>query len=219
MRVDVLVFGPHPDDIEIGLGGSVARHVDLGYRVGLCDLTRGELSTNGTVDQRFEEAQAAAEVLGAAWRENLAWPDGEIGRDGEQHLRSAVELIRRCQPTLVAVPYWSDRHPDHEVASRALTTAVFRSGLRRYAADGSAWKPDWVCYYFINDVAEPSFVLDVSESYPRKREAFECPRSQFRPVFHDAVQTRLTSSRFLKMAEARDAHLGALAGVHKDRVS
>lgn len=212
MRVDVLVFGPHPDDIEIGLGGSVARHVDLGYRVGLCDLTRGELSTNGTVKERFEEAQAAAEVLGVEWRENLGWPDGEIGRDGD-HVRSAVELLRRCQPTVVAVPYWGDRHPDHEVASRVLTAAVFRSGLRRYAAEGSAWKPDWVCYYFINDTAEPSFILDVSGSYPRKREALECHRSQFRPVSHDAVPTRLTSSRFLQMIEARDAHLGALAGV------
>ena len=212
MRVDVLAFGPHPDDIEIGLGGSVARHVDLGYRVGLCDLTRDELSTNGTMDERLEEAQAAAEVLGAAWRENLGWPDGEIGQDRARE-RSAVELIRRSQPAMIAVPYWDDRHPDHGVASRVLTTAVFRSGLRRYAADGVPWKPDWVCYYFINDTAEPSFVLDVSDAYPRKREALECHRSQFRPVSQDAVPTRLTSSRFLQMIEARDAHLGALAGV------
>ena len=212
MRADVLVFGPHPDDIEIGLGGAVAKHVDLGYRVGLCDLTRGELGSNGTVEDRAVEAKAAAEVLGAAWRENLGWADGEIGWDREQ-VRTVVELIRRARLALVAVPYWRDRHPDHEAACRVLTAATFRSGLRRYAAEGAAWKPDWVCHYFINDDAAPSFVIDVSEAYPRKRQALECHTSQFRPTSDDAVPTRLTGSRFLQMIEARDAHLGALAGV------
>ncbi|MEE8129533.1 MAG: bacillithiol biosynthesis deacetylase BshB1 [Vicinamibacterales bacterium] len=212
MHVDVLVFGPHPDDIEIGLGATVAKHVDLGYRVGLCDLTRGELGSNGTVEERAAEALAAAEVLGAAWRQNLGWAEGEIGWD-RGHVRSAVELIRRARPAVIAIPYWRDQHPDHEAASRLLTDAAFRSGLRRYAAEGAAWKPEWVCHYFINDAVEPSFVIDVSDAYPRKQQALECHRSQFRPVSDDAVPTRLTGSGFRRMIEARDAHLGALAGV------
>ena len=212
MHVDVLVFGPYPDDIEIGLGATVAKHVDLGYRVGLCDLTRGELSSNGTVEERAEEALAAAEVLGAVWRQNPGWADGEIGWD-RGHVRSVVELIRRARPALIAIPYWHDRHPDHEAASRLLTDATFRSGLRHYASEGAAWKPEWVCHYFINDTVEPSFVIDVSDAYPGKQQALECHRSQFQPGSDDAVPTRLTGPDFLRMIEARDAHLGALAGV------
>jgi len=214
-NVDVLVFGPHPDDIEIGVGGAVATHVDLGYRVGLCDLTRGELGSNGTAEQRMDEAQVAAEVLGVAWRENLEWPDGEIAADGRSgaQIRSAAELLRRSRPAVAVLPYWRDRHPDHESASRILTEAVFRAGLRRFAADGAPWKPDWTCYYFINDVTEASFAIDVTQAYERKRQALACHGSQFRPAGDQAVETRLTASSFQQMIEARDAHLGALIGV------
>ena len=180
-NVDVLVFGPHPDDIEIGVGGAVATHVDLGYRVGLCDLTRGELGSNGTPEERTDEAQAAAEVLGATWRVNLEWPDGEIAADrrSSTHIRSAAELLRRCRPSVALLPYWRDRHPDHEAASRVVTEAVFRAGLRRFAIDGEPWKPDWTCYYFINDVSDSSFVIDVTSAYDRKRQALACHRSHF----------------------------------------
>src|SRR5437867_3957 len=164
MSIDLLVFGPHPDDIEIGLGGTVARHAAAGLRVGLCDLTAGELGTNGTVDERLAEAEAARVELGAAWRENLRWPDRQIDRRPE-HLAEAVAFIRRHRPRVVAVPYWTDRHPHHGAASTLLTEAIFNSGLRRYAADGEAWKPEWICYYFINDAVAPSFVIDVSDHY------------------------------------------------------
>lgn len=212
--VDILVFGPHPDDIEIGIGGSVAVHVDRGDAVGLCDLTKGELGSNGTVEQRMSEAHAAAEVLGVAWRENLGWPDGDIAGDGTtaDHVRVASELIRRVRPSVVVIPHWRDRHPDHTAASRVLGEAVFRAGLRRYAAEGAAWKPDWTCYYFINDLDTPAFVVDVTDSYDRKREALACHESQFRPTGDAAVQTRLTGARFLQMIESRDAHLGSLIG-------
>src|SRR5688572_22876652 len=95
--IDLLVFGPHPDDLEIGLGGTIARHTSAGHRVGLCDLTKGELSSNGTPEERQQEAAAATRVLGALWRENLGWPDGGIAPTPEL-IRSAVELIRRCRP-------------------------------------------------------------------------------------------------------------------------
>jgi N-acetylglucosamine malate deacetylase 1 len=212
LPLDLLVFGPHPDDIEIGLGGTVARHVAMGYSVGLCDLTRGELGSNGTPDQRMAEAQAAASVLGVAWRRNLGWPDGRIGQ-ADRHLREVVDIVRQERPRVIAVPYVNDRHPDHAAASRMLTTAVFRSGLRRFPASGEAWRPDWTVYYFVNDSALPSFVVDVSDYYEIKRRSLACHRSQFDPVGPDAVPTRLTSQRFMQLIESRDAQFGALAGV------
>ena len=210
--VDVLVFGPHPDDIEIGLGGTIALHTAAGQRVGLCDLTAGELSSNGTPAQRQVEAAESAVVLGAAWRENLGWPDGAIAQTPAT-IRSAVDLIRRTRPRAIAVPYWDDRHPDHVASSHVLRTAVFTSGLRRYESADAAWRPDWLCYYFINDGATPSFVVDVSAHYQRKRDALDCYRSQFAPREDEAVATRLTASTFRQLIESRDAQFGALAGV------
>ena len=207
--VDLLVFGPHPDDIEIGLGGAVARHVDLGLGVGLCDLTAGEMGSNGTVEERLAEAEAARAALGAAWRVNLRWPDRAIG--GPEQIRSAVALIRQARPRGIAIPYWSDRHPDHVAASAVLTEAVFNSGLRRFEPSSEAWKPSRVCYYFINDAAPPSFLIDVSSAYERKRAALACYVSQFRPAGSDAVGTRLTTPRFQQLVESRDAQFGALA--------
>jgi bacillithiol biosynthesis deacetylase BshB1 len=211
--VDLLVFGPHPDDIEIGFGGVVALHAANGYRVGLCDLTRGELGSNGTPDEREAEGEAARAVLGAAWRENLRWPDGGI--DGnERQIHDAVRLIRRARPRTVAVPYWKDRHPDHRAASRVLARAAFKSGLRRFAPDqGDVWRPDWVCYYFINDSGPASFAIDVSAHYDTKRKALACHRSQFGAAGAGSVATRLTAPHFHQLIESRDAHLGALAGV------
>lgn len=210
MDTDLLVFGPHPDDLEIGLGGTIARHVADGYRVGLCDLTAGELGTNGTPERRRAESQQAAEVLGVAWRENLGWPDGGMSTD---HIRPAVEFIRRHRPATVAVPYWDDRHPDHVASSRLLQEAVFRSGLRKYPADGEAWRVDWICYYFINQSASPSFVVDVSAHYETKRAALDCHASQFAPDEPGAVPTRLTASSFRQLIESRDAQFGAGIGV------
>jgi len=209
---DLLVFGPHPDDIEIGLGGTVARHTAEGHVVGLCDLTEGEMSSNGTVAERRAEAAAAARVLGADWRENLGWPDGDIAATPAA-IRSAVELIRRHRPRTIAIPYWDDRHPDHVAASHVLRLAVFKSRLGRYEAEGDPWAPDWICYYFINDSVAPSFVVDVSAHYERKREALACHRTQFQPEGGSAVATRLSAPTFRQLIESRDAQFGALAGV------
>jgi bacillithiol biosynthesis deacetylase BshB1 len=211
MAVDLLVFGPHPDDLEIGLGGTIAHHAARGLRVGLCDLTAGEMGSNGTVEERLAEAEAARVVLGAAWRENLRWPDREIGKH-PGHLDQAVTFSRRHQPRAVAVPYWSDRHPDHVAASAVLTEAVFNAGLKRYKPEEAAWRPEWTCYYYINDAVPPSFVVDVSEHYERKRQALDCHRSQF--VRADAAAaTRLNTPAFRQLIESRDAQFGALAGV------
>jgi|SRR5829696_5988172 len=211
MSIDLLVFGPHPDDLEIGLGGTIARHAAEGHVVGLCDLTEGEMSSNGTVAERREEAAAAARVLGAAWRENLQWPDGEIAATPAT-IRSAVDLIRRHRPRTIAVPYWDDRHPDHVAASHVLRQAAFKSGLRRYATEADPWSSDWICYYFINDSVTPSFVVDVSAHYDRKRAALDCHRSQFTPSGDGAIATRLSTPAFRQRIESRDAQFGSLIG-------
>lgn len=210
--VDLLVFGPHPDDIEIGLGGSVAKHAALGHRVGLCDLTAGEMGSNGTVEVRLAEAEAARAVLDAAWRVNLRLPDRRLGTSPD-HARAATALIRTSRPRAVAIPYGADRHPDHVAASRMLTEAVFNSGLRRYEDGNDPWRPEWVLYYFINDAATPSFVVDVSEHYEIKRRALRCHESQFQASEAGGTQTRLTSPLFQQLVESRDAQFGALAGV------
>jgi bacillithiol biosynthesis deacetylase BshB1 len=214
--IDLLVFGPHPDDLEIGLGGTIAHHVALGWTVGLCDLTAGEMGSNGSVEERLDEAERARGILGAAWRENLRWPDRRIGKD-PAHLDHAVTFIRRHRPRVVAVPYWSDRHPDHPAASQVLTEACFNAGLRRYGSGGGeAWKPEWICYYFINDSAPPSFFIDVSDVYERKLAALDCYSSQFTaPAAGGAVPTRLNTPLFRQLIESRDAQYGALAGVRR----
>jgi bacillithiol biosynthesis deacetylase BshB1 len=209
--VDLLVFGPHPDDLEIGAGGTVAKHAAMGLLVGLCDLTAGEMGSNGTVEERLAEAEDARKVLGAVWRLNLRWPDRAIGSEPKQGL-AATELIRQVRPKAIALPYWSDRHPDHGAASRVLTEAIFNAGLRRFNAEGEPWKPEMTSYYFINESTQPSFVVDVSQHYETKRRALACHASQFRPSAGGA-QTRLTSPRFMTLIESRDAQFGVLAGV------
>jgi bacillithiol biosynthesis deacetylase BshB1 len=225
--LDLLVFGPHPDDLEIGLGGTIAHHAARGLRVALCDLTAGEMGSNGTVEDRLAESESARVVLGAVWRENLRWPDRRIGKD-PAHLESAIAFIRRHRPRVVAAPYWSDRHPDHVAASQVISEAAFNAGLRKYPAEGDAWKVEWVCYYFINDSTAPSFVVDVSDVYERKRQALDCHSSQFTAPAasstgadaaareagdHAVVATRLNTPLFRQMIESRDAQFGALAGV------
>jgi len=211
MPVDLLAFGPHPDDLEIGLGGTLAKHAALGHRVGLCDLTRGEMASNGTPEERVKEGADAARVLGAAWRENLGIPDRAIGSSPD-HARWVVETIRAARPRVIAVPYWQDRHPDHLAAFILLRDGVFNAKLKRYEAGGDPWQAGWVCFYFINDTAPPSFVVDVSDHYEIKRRALACYRSQFARAT-GAAETRLNSPGFSQLIESRDAQFGALAGV------
>lgn len=211
MGVDLLVFGPHPDDLEIGAGGTIARHAESGSTVGLCDLTAGEMGSNGTVEQRLAESEAARQVLGAAWRENLRLPDRQIGKSPDHHMTVAA-FIRKHQPRVVAAPYWSDRHPDHGAASALITEAVFNAGLKKYNAPGEAWKAEWICYYFINDGATPSFVVDVSAQYEKKRKALDCHVTQFQPPGPATAATRLNTPLFRQLIESRDAQFGALAG-------
>ena len=211
MDVDLLAFGPHPDDLEIGMGGTLRRHADLGAAVVLCDLTRGEMGSNGTPQQRVAEAERAGLVLGARSRENLGLPDGALAVEPRQ-VAPIVELIRRTRPRVVAVPHRDDRHPDHVAAHALLVRALFDAGLRRVKAAGEPWRPILICSYFINDWVPPAFVVDVSDVYAAKRAALACYESQFAPAAAGSVQTRLTSPRFMQLIESRDAQFGAQAG-------
>jgi bacillithiol biosynthesis deacetylase BshB1 len=173
------------------------------------------MGSNGTPEERLREAEEARVVLGAAWRENLGWPDRGITGDRAQ-LDQVTRLVRSCQPRVAAIPYWQDRHPDHVAASRVLTEAIFNARLRRYQLEGggpAAWAPEWVCYYFINDDGPISFAIDVSAHYDAKRRALECYRSQFMPEGPGAAETRLTAPTFARLISSRDARFGALAGV------
>src|SRR5262249_42816112 len=150
----------------------------------------------------------------ASARATLGWPGG--GTPALPGLvRSAAATIRRHRPQAIAIPHWNDRHPDHVGASEVLTSAAFAAGLRRYATEGDPWRPEWVCYYFINDSVAPSFVVDVSAHYERKWSALACYRSQFAPAADggEAVGTRLTAPTFRALIESRDAQFGALSGV------
>ena len=196
------------------MGGTIARHVSDGFSVGVCDLTAGELGSNGTPEGRRQEAEAAARVLGVRWRECLGWPDGDLSASPDR-IRAGAAFLRKHRPRAIAVPYWDDRHPDHIAASETLRIAAFRAGLRRFDT-GTAdepWRPEWTCYYFINDQNTPSFVVDVSAHYERKREALACYQSQFAPQGGGAVATRLTASTFRQLIESRDAQFGAGVGV------
>lgn len=205
-KVDIVAFGAHPDDVEIGCGGLLAKEVALGYKVGIVDLTQGEMGTNGTIEERAAEAQKAAEILGATWRKNLKIPDRHVDKS-EENLAKVVEVIRTAQPKLILMPYWNDRHPDHVNASNLVTEAHFSSGLRKYQPDQKAFRPREMLYYFMNYEQEPSFIVDVTKYWDTKIEAISAHESQFgrrNPMFPTEV-----NSRFPGKLEGRFRHYGS----------
>lgn len=224
--VDLLAFGPHPDDVELFCGGLLARSAALGYRTAIVDLTRGEKSSRGDPQTRQQEAEEGARVLGVASRENLELPDGglsgdlpvELGRAREPGERSpvarVVEVLRRLRPEIVVAPWHKERHPDHEAASAIVTRALFYAGVRRWPdGDGDdAFSPRQVLYYPMRHVAEPSFIVDVTASYEKKTAAIACYRSQVEPR-QGEPSTLVSSPLSLSSLEARDRFYGAHIGV------
>ncbi|MGF7185106.1 bacillithiol biosynthesis deacetylase BshB1 [Desulfitispora alkaliphila] len=177
-QVDILAIGAHPDDVEIGMGGTIAKHVELGYKVGLLDLTRGEMGTNGSIEIRSSEGKKAMEILGCVFRLNLELPDGGVVCTKENVLK-LVRVLRFTKPTLVFAPYWEDKHPDHVACSKLLDEAVFISSLKKFLPDVPPHKPKTACYYLINPMVQPSFVVDVTEYYDTKVKAVLAHDSQF----------------------------------------
>ncbi|MEK8127366.1 bacillithiol biosynthesis deacetylase BshB1 [Paenibacillus filicis] len=206
LKLDFLVFGAHADDAEIGMGGTIAKHAEAGLRIGICDLTLAEMSSNGTVEGRRAEAAEAAKVLKLASRSNLELPDRGLTADAE-YIRRIVAEIRLHRPRIVFAPYWEDRHPDHIACSRLVQEAVFNAKLRKYMPEVPAHTVEETYFYFINDTVNPDVMIDVTPVYGMKQAALRAYRSQFETSGEDVVRTPLNQG-YLERVEARDSLLG-----------
>jgi bacillithiol biosynthesis deacetylase BshB1 len=209
--VDVVAFGAHPDDVEIGCGGAVAKLTDAGKRVAIVDLTRGELGTRGDAEIRAREAAEAARILGVTARENLGLPDGHIRADIESK-RAVVEAVRRLRPESVLLPYWRDRHPDHDSASALIYEAAFLSGLRRFETGQKSHRPTRLFYFVGWSDFEPTFIVDITAQFDRKMEAVDAFATQFRASASPDPETDLTSPRADWRIRSRCAYYGSLIG-------
>ncbi len=210
-EMDVLVFAPHPDDAELFCGGAILKLKKQGARVGLIDLTRGELGTRGSAEKRREEAAEAARILGVDLRENAGLPDGNIAVDTASK-RTVIEFIRTYRPKIVLAPYWEDRHPDHVNASHLLSAAFFYSGLEKVKTEREAYRPKSLIYYFQHKVERPSFVVDISDEFKTKLEAIKAYTSQFHDPGSKEPETYISSPEFMKSVETRARYFGFQIG-------
>jgi N-acetylglucosamine malate deacetylase 1 len=218
LPVDVLAFGPHPDDVELGCGGTLAALAVRGLSFGIVDLTRGEMATRGTPATRAREAAEAARLLGARFRSNLDLGDGDLRTDRAAQLL-VIEAIRRTRPRLVLAPWTEDRHPDHERAGRLVAEASWYAGLVRLETGLPPHRPDQVVFYSAYALLRPTFLVDVSASFEAKRAALSAYASQFfdasRPVDDGArePETYVSSKSFWDGVEARARAYGRIANV------
>jgi len=210
----VVAFGIHPDDVELGCGGTVARCAQRGDTVTIVDLTAGESSSNGTRDERAAEAHAAAEILGVGARENLEIPDaGVVSEDAGQQL-AVVACIRRLRPQVLLVPNADDPHPDHASGGVLIERAVYLAGVAGYRTPGAAgpWKPSAVLRYSGRREVRPDVVVDISETFERRRAAIDAHESQFKRG-EGGAETPLNAPDFLGAVEGRARVAGARIGV------
>lgn len=217
MKLHLLGIAVHPDDIELSAAGTLIKHARMGQKVGIIDLTRGELGTRGTPELRLEEAAEAARIMGMAVRENLGMRDGFLVND-EAHQMLLIQYIRKYQPEIVIANAIADRHPDHGKAGKLIADACFLSGLRKIETtfDGTpqtAWRPKRV-YHMIQDrFIEPSFIVDVSDTHATKMEAIKAYKSQFHDPNSTEPLTYISRGGFLESIEARAMLLGKRIGV------
>jgi len=210
--LDILAFGAHPDDVEIGIGGTLAYHGDKGYRCGIVDLTGGERATNGTPHIRAQEGKEAAEVLGAEVRECAGLPDAFLRAD-RPALETVVEIIRKYAPRAVLCPYPEDRHPDHEHAGRLVREACHLAGLKKFPAGGTPYRPTRIYYYFLSKMEKPQLVVDISDYASQKWKAIACHKSQFQLPREVSMETMVNSPLFIRFICGRDQYFGSLVGV------
>ena len=215
---DILAFSPHPDDAELYCAGTLLVLKDSGYRTGIVDLTRGELSTRGTLESRAGERIEATRILELDVRDNADLPDGGIANTPEQR-EAVIRCLRRYRPRTVLLPYGQDRHPDHAHASELLRDALFLSGLvkfKTYEVDGSeqtAWRPPLAYHYMLSHDFEPSIIVDVSEVQDRKLAAIRAYGTQFHTgEDDDGVATYISTPEFLASLIGRSQRLGFLVG-------
>jgi len=212
MTVDAIFFDAHPDDIELSCGGTIVSFIKRGLRVGIVDLTSGEMGTRGTPTTRKREAAASARILGAAFREQLDFGDGGL-RTGRGEELQIIDVVRRHRPSVVFAPWPDERHPDHARTGRIVTDASFYAGLRALETALPPHRPQTTVYYLQNYMVPPSFVVDVTATWKTKMRAVAAFKSQFHNPKSKEPATFISSKSFIDMIEARGRHFGALIGV------
>jgi N-acetylglucosamine malate deacetylase 1 len=213
MKLDILAFGAHADDVEIGMGGTIAKFANEGKNIGICDLTKAEMSSNGTVETRKQEAIKAAAILGVSGRETLALPDRGLFLKDE-YIRDIVRVIRRNRPELVFAPYFDDRHPDHGSCARLVEEAFFSAAVRKYDEESGldAHRPKALYFYMINGFHKPDFIVDISDFMDSKIKALNAYESQFKKS--DATFETPLVNGYIETVESREKLFGKEAGVN-----
>lgn len=218
MKIDILAFGVHPDDVELGCAGTLLASIHQGKKAGIVDLTRGELGTRGNAETRDAESSAAAAVLGLHARENLEMADGFFEHNRENILK-IVTVLRKYRPDIILCNAPEDRHPDHGRSSKLVSDAAFLSGLRKIETQDTAgkqqeaWRPKYVFYYIQDKYLEPDFVFDISPFHDKKRQAIQCYATQFYNPELGEPNTYISSPEFLESITAREIILGKRIGV------
>jgi bacillithiol biosynthesis deacetylase BshB1 len=216
IELDILAIGAHPDDIELSCGGTVLTSVKRGYKVGILDLTQGEMGTRGSMELRRKEADRAKQILGVALRENLGLKDGNIEVNQETMAR-LVRVFRKYRPKIILVPHWQERHPDHMHANRLAREALYYSGLAKLETHEnsklqSPWRPHHCFHYMQVYEFQPSFIVDVSDVHQKRREAMLAFASQFYNPKSKEPATTLSQKSFLDMVETRLKSYGQKIG-------
>ncbi len=217
MKIDILAIGAHPDDVELGCSATLAKEINNGKKVGILDLTRGELGTRGTAEIRDKEAANAAEILGVKFRQNLEFSDGFLVNNAASQLE-IIKIIRKYQPDVVLCNAIDDRHIDHGKASKLASDACFLSGLQKIETilngnNQKAWRPKLVYHYIQWKNIEPDFVVDVTGFLEKKLEAVFAYKSQFHQKEADEPETPISSTNFRDSITYRAQDLGRLIGV------
>jgi bacillithiol biosynthesis deacetylase BshB1 len=217
MKLDILAFGAHPDDVELGCAATLAKEISKGKKVGIVDLTRGELGTRGTVAVRTQEAMNAAKIIGAVLRENMGFEDGFFIND-KAHQMAIVEVIRKYQPEVVLCNAVDDRHLDHPKGSQLVSDACFLSGLRKITTEEAgipqaAWRPAQVYHYMQWKNTQPDFVVDVTGFMDVKERAVKAHASQFFDPNSKEPESPITSQNFINSVLYRANDLGRMIGV------
>ncbi len=215
--MDILAFGVHPDDVELGCAGTLIAAIHEGKKVAVVDLTRGELGTRGTAETRKTEAENAARIMGVHARENLGMKDGFFQND-EAHQRMVIRMIRKYQPEIILCNALEDRHPDHGRSSKLVSDAAFLSGLRKIETeiDGvsqTAWRSTYVFHYIQDRYLKPDFVYDISSFFDQKIKAVLSYTTQFNSPDTSEPQTYISSPDFMDTIKARALMLGKRIGV------
>jgi bacillithiol biosynthesis deacetylase BshB1 len=217
MNLDALFFAAHPDDIELSCGGTLAKLVKIGKKVGIIDLTQGELGTRGSKNLRLTEAQKAGRTLGVLVRENLKFKDGNIVNSYANRLK-VITVLRKYRPEIIFVPYFNDRHPDHIHASLLVKESAFYSGLMKITTRISSksqnhFRPKKIIFYMQTYTFNPTFIIDISEEFGLKMKAIRCYSSQFYNPINKEPQTFISDKKFIEYIESRASFYGFQIGV------